>query len=142
MVKFVTPDMLEAVSEELDNSMDVFQRMGADGSSFLDWTEQHDVTGGHINTLEDMLKQYRKQGLSHYKAVIQTSRTNGEHRVFFLEDGVVYRKIHPDGIAKRVGYTGLTQLAKGLKNTVTVGWDEQVLWDGVPCDHCLTAQRG
>ena len=83
---------------------------------------------------------------SKYKAVIHTHRFTGEQRVFFQKrvngELKVVKKTHPRGNTLVTGYRKLTNLMGGqMTGMIPVYRDEQVLWDGQPCEDQLGIGR-
>lgn len=77
-------------------------------------------------------------GRALYKAVIQKHRHTGEQRVFFMKriNGIrrVCTKNHPLGQLKVTNYSSLQNAVNNLTNTIKVGWDEVLLWNGENCE--------
>lgn len=82
-------------------------------------------------------------GKRKYKAIIQKNLLTGEERVFFHrringETKVVYKN-SPFGMLKVTGYTTLPLVYSNLRHAIPVYFNEQVMWDGKPCEHELFA---
>ena len=79
---------------------------------------------------------------SKFKAVIQTSHVTGVSRVFYRKSingklKVVLKEIRPSSSYRVTGYPCLNTVNMNLKGAVPVYRDEQVLYDGKPCEHML-----
>ena len=90
-----------------------------------------------------MFAQSRMGGKRRFKAVIQKSGHTGEERVFFYrringKSKIVY-KSKPSGMLKVTGYHCLSQVFRVTVGGICVGFDEQVMCNGEPCEDVLFA---
>ena len=79
---------------------------------------------------------------SKLKAVIQTSHHTGVSRVFYRKKingklKVVLKEVRPSSSYRVTGYRGLSVVRNVLKDATPVYRDEQVLYNGEPCEAML-----